>query len=144
MKTNYKPFFLFIISPGTGKTFLALQVVEVLLRNMEVWKQEESSPILVVCYTNHALDQFLEGILRVFLKISMKPNMIRVGGRSKTPALDEFSLARQRVVASKLQVFDRNYGRMKAEAHEQIRHSENIRTSLMVELLAMNNLQGKI
>lgn len=31
-----------------------------LLNNANFWKQG-NSPILVVCYTNHALDQFLEG-----------------------------------------------------------------------------------
>lgn len=42
--------------PGTGKTFVALRIVEMLLLN-----RVSNRPILVVCYTNHALDQFLEG-----------------------------------------------------------------------------------
>ena len=56
--------------PGTGKTFLGLKVVQVLLQNCQYWRnpaQQETegkkpAPILVICYTNHALDQFLEGI----------------------------------------------------------------------------------
>jgi superfamily II DNA or RNA helicase len=40
--------------PGTGKTFVGLQVVRSLLRN--VVPRLSARPILVVCYTNHALD----------------------------------------------------------------------------------------
>lgn len=42
--------------PGTGKTYVGLRIVETLLQY-----HVTSTPILVVCYTNHALDQFLEG-----------------------------------------------------------------------------------
>ncbi|KAJ4449057.1 hypothetical protein ANN_00452 [Periplaneta americana] len=55
--------------PGTGKTFLGLKVAGVLLENQKVWN-EDRRPILVVCYTNHALDQFLEGILKFTEKIA--------------------------------------------------------------------------
>lgn len=44
--------------PGTGKTFVGLKLVEMILHN-----RLTSAPILVVCYTNHALDQFLGGLL---------------------------------------------------------------------------------
>lgn len=44
------------------------------------------TPILVVCYTNHALDQFLEGILPFCQSI------IRIGGKSKSPLLEHFNL----------------------------------------------------
>ena len=33
-------------------------------------------PVLIVCFTNHALDQFLEGLLAAGLT-----NLVRVGGR---------------------------------------------------------------
>ena len=50
---------LLIIS---GKTYTGLKIAQALLTNQEVWKGVfDSSPMLVVCYTNHALDQFLEG-----------------------------------------------------------------------------------
>ena len=50
--------------PGTGKTFLGLKIVETLLNNRQYWvgvEKPQHTPILVICYTNHALDQFLEG-----------------------------------------------------------------------------------
>uniref|UniRef100_A0A1B6LZJ6 Uncharacterized protein n=1 Tax=Graphocephala atropunctata TaxID=36148 RepID=A0A1B6LZJ6_9HEMI len=65
--------------PGTGKTFLGLQIVETLLDNVPI-----DTPILVVCYKNHALDQFLEGILK------KTQNIIRIGGRSKNKNLEKF------------------------------------------------------
>lgn len=42
--------------PGTGKTYVGLLIVKMMLLN-----DVTNKPILVVCYTNHALDQFLEG-----------------------------------------------------------------------------------
>lgn len=41
---------------------MGLKIVQALLRNESVWQiSAQKFPILVVCYTNHALDQFLEG-----------------------------------------------------------------------------------
>ena len=44
-------------------------------------------PILCVCYTNHALDQFLEGLLK-----NKVDKIVRVGGRSKSESLKCFNL----------------------------------------------------
>ncbi len=58
--------------PGTGKTYIGLQAAKLMLAN------NAPVPILCVCYTNHALDQFLEGIYQFEKKI------LRLGGRSKS------------------------------------------------------------
>ncbi|XP_064202537.1 NFX1-type zinc finger-containing protein 1-like isoform X2 [Anguilla rostrata] len=79
--------------PGTGKTFVGLKIVKALLDNAEAWRSAAGSPILVVCYTNHALDQFLEGILKFMSKSSL---LVRVGGRSSSEALKKLSLAKLR------------------------------------------------
>ncbi|MCJ8729395.1 hypothetical protein PDJAM_G00105760 [Pangasius djambal] len=71
--------------PGTGKTYVGLKIAQALLQNSVVWSA--NSPMLVVCYTNHALDQFLEGI-HSFLK----KGIVRVGGRSNSEILKRFSL----------------------------------------------------
>ncbi|XP_059152113.1 NFX1-type zinc finger-containing protein 1-like [Physella acuta] len=74
--------------PGTGKTFIGLMVMKALLWNKQIWTgDEEQKPILLVCYTNHALDQFLEGILNFF-----QGKMVRVGSRSKSERLEEYNL----------------------------------------------------
>lgn len=49
-------------------------------------------PLLCICYTNHALDQFLEGILKIMKAHDMDPKIVRVGGRSKSDELREFNL----------------------------------------------------
>ncbi|MEQ2212320.1 hypothetical protein XENOCAPTIV_029242, partial [Xenoophorus captivus] len=48
--------------PGTGKTYVGLKIAQALLTNQELWNNGDPAPMLVVCYTNHALDQFLEEI----------------------------------------------------------------------------------
>ena len=56
--------------PGTGKTFVGLKIARVLLETASLWDEEdERTPILMVSYTNHALDQFLEGLLPMQGKI---------------------------------------------------------------------------
>lgn len=55
--------------PGTGKTYLGLEIVKTIVENMYKTK-ELTHPIMVVCMTNHALDQFLEGVWKITNKIS--------------------------------------------------------------------------
>lgn len=69
--------------PGTGKTYVGLKIAHALLTN----DRYGSAPMLVVCYTNHALDQFLEGI-----HTFMKNGIVRVGGRSNSEILKHFNL----------------------------------------------------
>ncbi|XP_074776511.1 NFX1-type zinc finger-containing protein 1 [Athene noctua] len=74
--------------PGTGKTYVGLKIVQALLTNKDVWQSaDQKSPILIVCYTNHALDQFLEGIYTF-----QKHGIVRVGGRSSSQVLKQFTL----------------------------------------------------
>ncbi|KAK7987144.1 hypothetical protein PG988_002132 [Apiospora saccharicola] len=70
--------------PGTGKSYLGVQLIRVLLGCK---KKANLGPIIIVCYTNHALDQFL-----VHLKQVGITKFIRIGGQSKTSQLDEHNL----------------------------------------------------
>ncbi|KAB7497578.1 NFX1-type zinc finger-containing protein 1 [Armadillidium nasatum] len=72
--------------PGTGKTYLGLLITKILLSNKETWNPQKGHPLLVVCYTNHALDQFLEGML------SFTTNLCRVGSRSQNEALAQYQI----------------------------------------------------
>ena len=78
--------------PGTGKTYIGLKIVEALLQNRRTWDPHRNSPILVVCYTNHALDQFLEGIQGSGIK-NNNPKIVRVGGRCKSENIKDCALA---------------------------------------------------
>lgn len=73
--------------PGTGKTFIGLKIVQILLHNSHIWKAKDNpTPILVVCFTNHALDQFLEGMT------SFTKSIVRVGSRTQSEKIDEFQI----------------------------------------------------
>ncbi|KAG6440596.1 hypothetical protein O3G_MSEX001366 [Manduca sexta] len=73
--------------PGTGKTFLGVKIATTLLKNLSL----EGTPMLIICYTNHALDQFLEGLLDV------TTNIIRLGSQSKSNLLEPYSLHNARM-----------------------------------------------
>ncbi|THU96868.1 P-loop containing nucleoside triphosphate hydrolase protein [Dendrothele bispora CBS 962.96] len=60
--------------PGTGKSFIGALLAKFLHKFSD-------QRILVVCYTNHALDQFLEDLLDIGIPID---DMVRIGGKSTT------------------------------------------------------------
>ena len=81
--------------PGTGKTFIGMKLVELLLKNRKLWRTANSSshrPIAVFCYTNHALDQFLESIFERMKDSGVRFDMVRIGGRSKSETLKDYNL----------------------------------------------------
>lgn len=60
--------------PGTGKTYVGIQIVQTIL------KENPGAKILCLCYTNHALDSFLESLLDDGVQSS---HIIRLGSASK-------------------------------------------------------------
>ncbi|KAL2168166.1 hypothetical protein VTG60DRAFT_334 [Thermothelomyces hinnuleus] len=66
--------------PGTGKSYVGVQLVRVLLDHKH---EANLGPILVICYTNHALDQFLKHLLDVGIH-----KIIRIGGQSRAEELE--------------------------------------------------------
>ena len=81
--------------PGTGKTFMALKIAEILIKNRR--KMDRTTPILVVCLTNHALDQFLVGMM------PFTDNIVRIGGQSKRTELDAMNLKNKHMSRTKAQ-----------------------------------------
>ena len=87
--------------PGTGKTFIGAQIIKFMLENLRVdslsqerrgkivttkkIKTLRTGPIMLTCYTNHALDQFLEHISKYTQEI------VRLGGRPKEE-MKQFSI----------------------------------------------------
>ncbi|KAJ9255512.1 hypothetical protein DTO212C5_9142 [Paecilomyces variotii] len=71
--------------PGTGKSFIGALLAKAL-------HDHTSEKILVMCYTNHALDQFLEDFLDIGIDRS---TIVRIGSKS-TPRTQQFSLSEQR------------------------------------------------
>ena len=58
--------------PGTGKTFIGIQLVRTILE----FEERPETPILILTYKNHALDEFLKKLISDF-------DVVRIGGRSK-------------------------------------------------------------
>ncbi|CAF0906280.1 unnamed protein product [Brachionus calyciflorus] len=78
--------------PGTGKTYLGVKLIQLLLHNKHSWWNrggEKHKPILMICYTNHALDQFLEYCIR---ECNLTKGIVRVGGRSNSSKLEPYFL----------------------------------------------------
>lgn len=73
-----------------------------LLQNAKVWRVRKGGPILVVCYTNHALDQFLEEIHEFHPR-----GIVRVGGRSQSEAMQECNLTKRK--REMIEVTDETY-----------------------------------
>lgn len=71
---------------GTGKSFIGALITKILF-------ESTSKTILVVCYTNHALDQFLEDLLDIGIP---GDSMLRLGGKS-TPRTKPLALYDQSV-----------------------------------------------
>jgi FtsZ-binding cell division protein ZapB len=86
--------------PGTGKTFIGVKLVQLLIKNKHLWwnvPDHRKKPILMICYTNHALDQFLEMCVK---ECKLTSGVVRVGGRSKSESLKPFFLSTLKFGAS--------------------------------------------
>ncbi|TEY28370.1 hypothetical protein BOTCAL_1025g00010 [Botryotinia calthae] len=70
--------------PGTGKSYTGVAIIKALLHNRE---PADLGPIICVCYTNHALDQLLEHLVKDGVR-----QIIRVGSRSKSDLLQNLTL----------------------------------------------------
>ena len=70
--------------PGTGKSFIGALLTRALV-------EQTSETILIVCYTNHALDQFLEDLLDIGISAE---HMVRLGAKS-TPRTEPLQLNKQ-------------------------------------------------
>lgn len=78
--------------PGTGKSYTGIGLIKVLLDSKV---EGDLGPIVLVSYTNHALDQLLEHLLDA--KVNQ---IIRIGSRSQSKRLSNLNL---RVVAKTFQ-----------------------------------------
>ncbi|RGB37023.1 P-loop containing nucleoside triphosphate hydrolase protein [Rhizophagus diaphanus] len=71
--------------PGTGKTVVGVQIMKVLLAKEN--RETKIGPILTICFTNHALDQFLEHLVDENIT-----KIVRLGSRTKSEKIKEFNL----------------------------------------------------
>ena len=96
--------------PGTGKTFLGVAEAEVILKSQS---HEHRKPIVVVCMTNHALDDFLASLLKRNIN-----KVVRLGTRSSCDWIERFLLhtVSRRVKANSDERRDRFEARSQADS----------------------------
>lgn len=91
-------FFIFVLFEG-------VRISQILLANRRigVWNRSIAPPpILLVCYTNHALDQFLRDLLSTIDKTVLldwfaftnghSSGIVRVGGRCQDKNIEQYTL----------------------------------------------------
>ncbi|KAL7522946.1 hypothetical protein ACHAWX_007679 [Stephanocyclus meneghinianus] len=96
--------------PGTGKTFIGVLLAEIFLSTTP-------HTILIVTFTNHALDDVLEALLDVGIT-----GIVRLGGRSRSEKLSQYNLRELR--RSKKVFFSRDQTRRFAQLKEEIEHAK--------------------
>ncbi|KAL8883396.1 MAG: hypothetical protein Q9192_007191, partial [Flavoplaca navasiana] len=94
--------------PGTGKSYTGVSIIKTLLHNRE---PGDIGPIICVCYTNHALDQLLEHLVKDGIK-----QVVRIGSRSKSELLKDINL---RDLAQEIQL-TRDEGQEKYQLYQQL------------------------
>lgn len=97
--------------PGTGKTYIGTYIAKLLTNSPRPLK------ILCVTYTNHAVDDFCEGLLKCGIT-----RLVRLGSRPSTPAVEEYTLSKwkERVRnKAKNMVFNRRYASVMATLDEE-------------------------
>ncbi|CAK4146097.1 unnamed protein product [Aphanomyces euteiches] len=97
--------------PGTGKSYVGARIVQGILS-----QPVSFGPILVVCYTNHALDQFLEGLIED--KIVPLSSIVRIGGRSKSDILANCTLHELRNKRSESREESKRFWNIKCKCKE--------------------------
>ncbi|KAI5116801.1 hypothetical protein M0805_007013 [Coniferiporia weirii] len=67
--------------PGTGKTYIGVELIRTLVKS-------RVKPILLIAFTNHALDHMLRSVIESGITTSV----IRLGGRSSDETIKEYSI----------------------------------------------------
>ncbi|PPJ52383.1 hypothetical protein CBER1_10920 [Cercospora berteroae] len=99
--------------PGTGKSYVGVKIMQIL---QSVKARANLGPIIVVCYTNHALDQFLEHLIATGIR-----KIVRIGGQSRSEALEGHNLRNVTKSESK----SRQEGWQVASAYRALEEHEN-------------------
>lgn len=71
--------------PGTGKTFLGVALSQVILASRKILRPK---PILAVCVTNHAVDSFMEDLLKLGVT-----KLARLGRGSKESWIQKYQIS---------------------------------------------------
>ena len=113
--------------PGTGKTHIGTIVTNIFRQNLK-----KNSKILVVCYTNHALDQFLENILNYNVP---EDDIVRIGGRCKNENIKRLVLNNtEKFKNYKFRSIDNQIRQVGREMQDMIQLVQNSKESILNEM----------
>jgi hypothetical protein len=113
--------------PGTGKSYTGVAIIKALLHNR---RAADLGPIICVCYTNHALDQLLEHLVKDGVR-----QVIRLGSRSKSDLLQKLTLHHVREGAEPTKTEKHDKWENNRDIGETLREIEDI-------LSGLNNLKS--
>ncbi|KAL5513488.1 hypothetical protein ACEPAH_3887 [Sanghuangporus vaninii] len=108
--------------PGTGKTFIGVELIRVLIEN-------NVGPILLIAFTNHALDHMLSSVINS----GITSNVVRLGGRSADETIKRYSIE-ELERSSGRSYFDRA---MKSE-YRTIKETEDEIMKLLKRVIGIN------
>ncbi|KAI0375984.1 hypothetical protein BV20DRAFT_31266 [Pilatotrama ljubarskyi] len=109
--------------PGTGKSYTAKEILRVLFAS-------KIRPIVLIAFTNHALDHMLTSVLDA----NITNKVVRLGTRSSDERIAQYTLDRLEKVASASNLdrsFKRQYAVMKKLEEEMTRVMTSIRLPLL-------------
>ncbi|KAG6845312.1 hypothetical protein H0H87_011162 [Tephrocybe sp. NHM501043] len=100
--------------PGTGKSFTGIELLRVLVKS--------AKPILMIAFTNHALDHLMTGVLDA----GITDKLVRLGSRSADERIKKFSIEEIEQVVGRSRL-DRSF----AQNHWQLKKIEEEIRKLM-------------
>ncbi|KAI9068435.1 hypothetical protein FKP32DRAFT_1561707 [Trametes sanguinea] len=115
--------------PGTGKSYTAKEILRVLFSS-------KIKPIVLIAFTNHALDHMLTSVLDA----GITDNVVRLGTRSSDERISQYTLDKLEKVAATAQMdraFKRQYAIMK-KLEEQM---SKVMTSIRLPLVSWDTIE---
>ncbi|KAI5201119.1 hypothetical protein E4T39_05341 [Aureobasidium subglaciale] len=112
--------------PGTGKSYTGVALMKTLVNNRKTGKL---GPILVVTFTNHALDQSLEHLLDEGIT-----QVVRIGSRSKSERLTNLNLRKVAEKAGKTKVEKSEYGKARGQMKDEAKTINECLTEISHEV----------
>ncbi|XP_062603584.1 NFX1-type zinc finger-containing protein 1-like [Saccostrea cucullata] len=123
--------------PGTGKTWMGLKIVEFMINNRLGCSERGRNPILLLSYTNHALDQFFNALFDIEslqkLLHRSEPPFVRIGSQSNIERIKAVSLTeiRKKQRHSNSKAHRKNIFDLKQKLHENELWKEKTKSSVI-------------
>ncbi|KAH8119264.1 P-loop containing nucleoside triphosphate hydrolase protein [Phellopilus nigrolimitatus] len=103
--------------PGTGKTFVGVELIRVLVKN-------KARPIVMIAFTNHALDHMLRSVLDA----GITTNIVRLGARCSDERVAPFSIEELEKMSGRSRL-----ERFVQDDIQELKHVENEMKELLEE-----------